>query len=114
MLVECFISHYIQAIVLYKLKYFNMLSLFESRIEKKRFKNQIVWSGKNCDQNGDRVSKYDKKFHICSMGIKRLFVKYERYGTLSMNNIVIKQVFMVVKSDQYKDIFSQLGSANGK
>ena len=44
----------------------------------------IVWSGRNCDQNGDRVSTYDKSCHICSMRLNRHLVKYEKYGTLSM------------------------------
>ena len=33
--------------------------------------SQIVGSGENCDQNGDRVSKNEKSCHICSMRWKR-------------------------------------------
>ena len=39
---------------------------------------------KVCDQNGDRVSKNDKSYHICSIKLKGLLVKYEKYGTLSI------------------------------
>ena len=38
-----------------------------------------------CDQNGGRLSKYDKSIHIGSIQLKRFFfVKYEKYGTLSI------------------------------
>ena len=37
--------------------------------------SQIVRSGNNCDQNGDRLSKYDKSWHICSVRLKRFFCK---------------------------------------
>ena len=46
--------------------------------------SQIVRIGEVCDQNGDRVSKNNKSCHICSMRVKRLLVKYEKYGTLYM------------------------------
>ena len=34
----------------------------------------------SCDQNGDRVSKYDKSCHICGARLKRHFVKYDNMG----------------------------------
>ena len=37
-----------------------------------------------CDQNGDRVSKNDESCHTCSMRLKGVLVKFEKYGTLSM------------------------------
>ena len=33
-------------------------------------------------KNGDSVSKYDKSCRICSMILKGLLVKYDKYGTL--------------------------------
>ena len=31
------------------------------------------------------MSKSDKNYYICMKGLKRLLVKYEKYGTLSVN-----------------------------
>ena len=47
--------------------------------------SQIVGIIEDCDQNCDRVSKNDKIFHICSMRLKSVLVRYEKYGTLSMS-----------------------------
>ena len=45
------------------------IGLLSIHIDKyKRFK-------KICDQNGDKASKYNKSGHICSMGLKRIFIK---------------------------------------
>ena len=44
---------------------------------KRSFIGQIVGSGKNCDQNGDRVSKIDKSCHVSSMRLKCILIKYE-------------------------------------
>ena len=49
--------------------------------------SQIVGSDKNYDQNGDRMSKYDKSGQICSIRLKRLL---GRNG-----NIGIKKYFAV-------------------
>ena len=46
----------------------------------------VVGSSKNCDQNGDRVSKYYKSCHIWSINLKEVLGKYEKYGTLSIND----------------------------
>ena len=34
-----------------------------------------------CDQNGDRVSKYNKSCHICSLRQKELYINIIKYGT---------------------------------
>ena len=47
---------------------------------------KIVRNVKNWDQNRDRVSHNDKSCHICSMKLKCISVKYEKYGTLSIYN----------------------------
>ena len=36
------------------------------------------------DKNGDRVSKNDKSYHICSMRLKKVLEKLENYETLSI------------------------------
>ena len=41
-----------------------------------------------CNQNGGRVSKNDKSWHSFSMILKKVLVKYEKYGTLSMYALV--------------------------
>ena len=48
-----------------------------SKIEKEKIIGQTVGISKNCDQYSDRVSKYDKSCHICSMRLKGLLVKYK-------------------------------------
>ena len=53
------------------------------KFEDEKIVSQIVWISDECDQNGDRVSKNDKSCHICSTRQKGVFVKYEKYGTLS-------------------------------
>ena len=40
----------------------------------------------NVTQDGDRVSKDNKSYHICSIRLKMSLAKYETYGTLSMYN----------------------------
>ena len=37
-----------------------------------------------CDQNGDRVSKYNKSCHIYSLRQKELYINIIRYGTQSI------------------------------
>ena len=68
---------------------------------------QIVGIRKNCDQNcDDRVSKYEKSCHICSMGLTGLQVKYEKYsrdlGTTSLDRSIktrsIPQHFIDLRS----------------
>ena len=52
--------------------------------ERGKKKSEIVWVSKVCHQNVDRVSNNDKSCHICSIKLEGLFVKYEKYGTLSL------------------------------
>ena len=47
--------------------------------------NQFVGTSKVCDQNGNRVSKTNYSCHICSMRLKSVLAKYEKYGTLFIN-----------------------------
>ena len=47
---------------------------------------KIVGISLICDKNGDRVSKNGKSSHICSMRLKVVLVKYQKYRTLSMYN----------------------------
>ena len=44
--------------------------------------SQIVRISEDCDQNGDRVSKDHKSFHICIMIFKGVSAKYEKYGSV--------------------------------
>ena len=37
---------------------------------------------KVCEQNGDGVSKNIKSCRMCSIGLKRVLTKYEKYMTL--------------------------------
>ena len=52
--------------------------------ENEKIVSQIVGSGKWCDQNGDSVSTSDKSYYICMIRLKRLLVKCEKYGALSI------------------------------
>ena len=59
-----------------------MLPLF---VLKKRKLSTTIGVRKVCDQNGDKVSKKDKIYHISIKGLKNVFlVKYEKYRTLSV------------------------------
>ena len=45
----------------------------------------IVGFSKDCDKNGDRVSKNNENCHICIISwLKVVLVNYEKYGTLSI------------------------------
>ena len=46
-----------------------------SKIEDEKITNQIVGISKSWDQNGDRVSKYAKSCHVCSIKLKGLLMK---------------------------------------
>ena len=62
-----------------------MLSFIEYlKVENSKIISQIVRISKVYDQHGERVSKNDKSCHICSTRLKRLFAKYEKFGTLSI------------------------------
>ena len=48
-----------------------------------RFKNekiicQIIGISEVCDQNGDRVSKKNKSYHICIIGLKGFLAKHKK------------------------------------
>ena len=49
--------------------------------------SQIVGISEGCGQKGDRVSKKDKSCHIRNMSLKGVLVKFEKYGTLSIDII---------------------------
>ena len=48
--------------------------------------SQIVVISWGWDQNDDRVSKNNKSCHFCSMRLKSVLVKYEKYGTLLIDD----------------------------
>ena len=56
---------------------------FNVETEKIIFQNVRI--SEVCDQNGDGVSKNYKSSHIFSMRLKRVLVKYEKYGALSIH-----------------------------
>ena len=61
---------------------------FIKELKMKVIISQIVGISEYRDQNGDRVSKYDKSCNICSIKTIRVLAKYEQYekcGTLSMH-----------------------------
>ena len=63
--------------------------------------SQIVGVFKVCDHNVDRVSKNDKICHICSMTLKRLLVKCDKYGTWSIYDPITKKNLLdVVKNNK--------------
>ena len=51
-------------------------------MENKKIISQFHWIGKNYDQNGNRISKNDKKLTCFALGDQKVFlVSYEKYGT---------------------------------
>ena len=62
-----------------------LIICLSSRIENEEIFSQIVGVSKNCDQNGDKVSKYNKICYISSMIQKGLLVKmiYWELGLLA-------------------------------
>ena len=50
-----------------------LMTFLLSKIENEKIFSQVIGSGKNCDQNGDRVSKYHEKCHICNTRLKKAF-----------------------------------------
>ena len=57
----------------------------KTKVENEKIISQIVWASEVFDQNDNRVSRNDKSCHICSMRLKRLLAKHEKYGTLSID-----------------------------
>ena len=56
----------------------------ELRMRRLRHRH-FVWVSKVCGQNGYKVSNKDKSSYNCLMQLKWLLLKYENYGTLSIN-----------------------------
>ena len=63
----------------------------EKCIENEKIITQFVGTCEICVRYGDRVSNSDWSCHICSMRLKSVLVKYEKYGTLSMYLVWNKQ-----------------------
>ena len=77
-----------------------------SKIENVKIISQIVGKGKNCDKKGDRVYKYDKSCHICSMRLKRAFSEIWKY--VKSVNRCFKSKFLTKLCNQ--NIFSEHNS----
>ena len=60
-------------------------SVYFQKFKDEKIISQIVGFIKDCDQNGDRVSKINVSCHICIRSLKSVFVRYEKYGTLFIN-----------------------------
>ena len=65
-------------------------------IEGGKIISQMVGISESCDPNVDRVSRNDKSCHICSLRLKDVLVKYEKYGTLSIYNIGTSYISKIV------------------
>ena len=65
---------------------------------------KIVGSAKNCNQNGDKVSKRDKSCHIWTIRQKCVLVKYVRNRTLSIDLIGQTILFGKGKNIPYRGL----------
>ena len=79
-----------------------------SKVEKEKIIGQFVGTSKICNRNGDRGSKTDKSCLICSMRLKNVLVKYEKYGTLSLHLFIVLLRYLLTYSWDLPDGQRQL------
>ena len=60
-------------------------SVYYQNFEDEKIISHIFRISENCDQKGDRVIKSESSCHIFSMLQTCVLVKYENYGTMSIN-----------------------------